>query len=146
MNKILKTALPIGMFAVSALLAPPPASALTASGFTAFANVADSACMDKWATQVDNACSRQIQVHFDLATTASPDHFFAHVWAGSGQTISCWGESYDYAMDGSHFMGPTLEDIGLGSLDMDLGTVSIMNTHNIVCNMGPGTAVHSVDG
>ena len=145
MNKILKTVLPIGMFAVSALLAPTPASALTSSGFTAFANVADSACLDRWASQVDNTCSRTIQVHYDLATTASPDHFVAHVWAGSGQEISCWGESWNDAMTWRYY-GPTVSDIGSGSIDMDLGWVSIFNTHNIVCNMGPGTAVHAVDG
>jgi hypothetical protein len=140
-----KLAIPLGLLAVSTVMAPAPASAMTVSGFTADANVPDSACMDKWASQVDNSCSRTIQVHFDVAWPASPDHYYAHVWTGTGYTISCWAESWTYNMD-NKYTGQTITATGTSSTTLDLGTISTFNTHNVVCNMGPGSSIHSVDG
>jgi hypothetical protein len=145
MKSILKSVLPLGLFLVGTLLAAAPAGATTVSGFTGQANVASSQCLDKWSSQVDNTCASTVQVHFDIATTASPDHYYAHVYAGSVGAISCWPESWNYDMTSRSYNNPVANGV-TGSLTLDLGQINTFNTHSVVCNMGPGTAVHSIDG
>jgi hypothetical protein len=140
-----KSALSLGLLVVGTLFAAAPAGAVTVSGYTGQANVNDSRCMDKWAAQVDNQCSGAITVHFDVPTTASPDHYYAHVWGPYPQTISCWAESWNYDQTYRSYNNPVGNGVA-GASTLDLGQIGTLNTHDVVCTMQSGAAVHAIDG
>jgi hypothetical protein len=127
----------------------PEAKANTISGLTGTTDVPDASCAGKWDGAIINICTnKSFDAYFDLgASTASPDHYYAHVFGGLYQNpITCWAESRHY--DGSLLRaGPALRAQGSPhNQDFDLGTVDTANTHEVVCIMGPGSSVHAVDG
>jgi hypothetical protein len=146
---VLVSASVLGVFSASS-----SARANTVSGFAAFGTQSEMACMDRWDSLVMNSCSGNtvINAHFDLGmATASPDHYYAHVWGQGGgfggvDFIQCWGESWSYD-NNSRYLGSTVSvGTATGYYSLDLGNVGTLNTHNVVCSMHPGSYVFAVDG